>query len=206
MWTDVVVVLISSITTIAAIILGNYLKTRKQKKDIVTNCIQRDVVIYEILNDLREKFKFSRVIVALFHNGSKYYNGEAAQKFSVVYETVAPGIDPATKSMQNIPISIMTYGLKHVAKLGYFFTDDVNTIPDEHYKNLLKSYKETKHYSYKIEDEVGWTGILYCDYTEDNDHECLSDVCAEYIRVQAERLSTLLKLTNKLYGLPVRSE
>jgi hypothetical protein len=201
MWTEVLVALISSITTLAALFITNYLKHRNTKKDNITHRIQRDVVVYEILNNIKAKFKFSRVVIILFHNGSKYFSGEPIQKASVVFETVSPGIDPIGKSMQDIPVSTMTVALKAIANDGWFLVDDINSITDEHYKNLMRSYNETHHYSYKIEDVDGWIGILICDYTSDNPQPALSKECVEYIRVQAGRLATLLKLTNKIYGV-----
>ncbi|HNW88200.1 MAG TPA: hypothetical protein PKN48_00925 [Bacteroidales bacterium] len=201
MWTEVIVALISSITTLAALFITNYLKHKNAKKRSLNHRIQRDVVVYEILNSIKTKFKFSRVVIILFHNGSKYFSGEPIQKASVVFETVSPGIDPIGKSMQDIPVSTMTVALKAISSEGWFLIDDIEKIDDEHYKNLMKSYRETQHYSYKIEDVDGWIGILTCDYTVENSQPPLTRECAEYIRLQAGRLATLLKLTNKIYGV-----
>lgn len=198
-WVNIITCLIGVFGTLFGIWLKNYLESKKGNNK-VDRQIQRDVVIYEILNNLRTKFNFSHVLLLLFHNGSKYFNGDPIQKASIVFETTAPGIERVTPSMQDVPLTTMTHALKPLSKDGWFLVNDIEAVEDPHYKNLMRSYRETKHYSFKIEDPDGWVGILTCDYTTDNDHPALTDACAEYIRVQSGRLTNLLKLTNKNYG------
>jgi hypothetical protein len=208
---NIVIAVLSSLTTLLTLFLTNYFKNKKSNiNSLSEHRIQRDVVIYEIINSLKNKFKFSRVLIILFHNGSKYYNGESIQKASVVYETIEPGVTPTGTTMRDIPVTTMTSSLKELSKTGKYLVWNVDDISDEHYRNLMKSYKETKHFSFKLEDETGWIGVLTCDYTTDSlasatsATSCFDSTCVDYIEVQAKRLSLLLKLTNKTYGLPNR--
>lgn len=150
----------------------------------------------------------------MFHNGSKYFSGEAMQKSSVVFETMSPGIDSVSPSMRDIPVSTMTYLLLQLDKKGRFIAHDVEdpkVIGDNHYRDLLLSYKEKRHYAFKIEDDNGWIGVLTCAYVvsdadnnvseADNNIPILSNACIEYIDVQCGRLATLLKLSNKKYAV-----
>lgn len=199
-WADIIVALISAAATLGGVWLSNIFKAKKHGSNILPKHIQRDTVIYEVISSLREKFHFSRVVVILFHNGSKYYHGEPMQKASVAFETLFPGVEPLAKSMQDVPVSTMTYSLKILSETGRFIVHDVSKLDNPNYRNLMLSYNETQHYAFKVEDENGWVGVLVCDYTN-NEHAPLNDQCAEYIKIQAGRLATLLKLSNKSYKL-----
>ncbi len=204
-WKEIIIALISASATLGAVWLTYFLNARaaknKNNQDEMSNRIKRDFVVYKILNDIKKKFIFSRVIVIQFHNGSKYYTGEAIQKASVAFETLSPGVAPLSKNMQNIPLSTMTTSLRPISEDGIFKVDDIEELEEGHYKFLMEAYNEVGHFSFKIEDDTGWIGVLVCSYTKDNPRQHLTDACLEFLRVQAARVGGILRLTNKSYTI-----
>jgi hypothetical protein len=199
-WVEITVALISAATTLGAVLLSSYLKnkiTHNRERNVKTR-IRRDTEVYQILNDIRKKFNFSRVSIIQFHNGTKYYTGESIQKASVSFETVSPGVKPMANSMQDVPLGTMTYSLYKLAMDGKLCIPDVNNCEDERYANLMRAYDEISHYSFKIEDDSGWIGVLSADHTMTQPD--LSEACCEWMKIQASRLSILLSLHNRSHA------
>jgi len=192
---DILVALIASATTLLGIYLRNLLEKKKVKQTRVTVAVGRDLLVYELLNDLRDKFCFSRVIVMLFHNGSKYYNGEDIQKESAAYETVTPGVPVMARGLLDVPISADNYLLSKLHESGVFRMDSIEDISDEAYRDLIQSYKITGMYSFKLVDKIGWFGFLMCSYNNflgEKMHPILTDACIANCQLQAKRLSSML--------------
>ena len=199
-WIELIVALITSLTTLGAVWLAYYLKNRKHVS--VEDTVRRDTVIYQILSDIRRRFNFGRVGISLFHNGSNYYTGAPMQKASISFETLAPGITPIGPSMKDIPIGNMSFSMSQIADNGSFCVDNIEECEDEHYRNLMAAYDEVSHYAFKISDNGNWVGVLIADYCESQEGtEPISAASCEYLSVQASRLATLLSLSNKGYNI-----
>jgi hypothetical protein len=130
------------------------------------------------IENIREEFNSDRVWVTQFHNGGNFYpTGKSMAKFSIIYETVKPGISSVQSNFHNIPVNlfsksinellindsieiadykddtIATFGLKYIAeetgcKSGYLFA--IKTIDDKFIGTLGLDYTKRKT---KLDDE-----------------------------------------------------
>ena len=130
--------------------------------ELVTNKIEH----------IKEEFNADRVWITQFHNGGNFYpTGKSMAKFSIMYETVHPGVASVQTNFHNIPVnlfsksinqllsndvieipdykdeSIATYGLKYIAedtncKSGYLFA--IKTIDDKFIGTLGLDYTKRK--------------------------------------------------------------
>ena len=199
---EIITAIIASLTTIVVTFLTYLLKLRYDNKKKVTTTedrIRRDNILYSIISELKSRFGFDRVLIYMFHNGSSYYTGETMQKVSVGFEATAANICPIAHTLQNIPAGIFNRLLNYLLNNLLVSITDTNQEQDDHFRNFLRSYDIGSYYAVRIEDDRGWNGILSCEYHNSRQHEPLPEEDVEYIRIQAARISTLLKLTNKYY-------
>jgi hypothetical protein len=78
-------------------------KNAKEKEEnIEESDIEEMIQVQEWLDGLREKHQFDRASIFQFHNGGKYFQGRSMKKFSMTYESVAPGYEKTKRDHQNI--------------------------------------------------------------------------------------------------------
>ena len=78
---------------IMIILLKNYLNRNKKKPDMVTETLRVSELITTKIEHMKDEFHADRVWVTQFHNGGNFYpTGKSMAKFSVMYETVNPGV------------------------------------------------------------------------------------------------------------------
>ena len=71
------------------------------------------------------EFDADRVWVTQFHNGGNFYpTGKSMAKFSIMYETVNPGISSVQSNFHNIPVNLFSKSINEL------LTNDVIEIPD----------------------------------------------------------------------------
>ena len=159
-WVELTIAFITGILgPLSVIFLKNFLDKRKQKPDMVTDTLRVSELINSRIEHIKDEFNADRVWVTQFHNGGNFYpTGKSMAKFSIIYETVGPGISSVQSNFYNIPVnlfsksinqlyrndvieipdykdeSIATYGLKYIAedtgcKSGYLFA--IKTIDDK---------------------------------------------------------------------------
>jgi len=173
MSTEVVVAFITGVLgPISLLYVKNLLDKRKTKPDMVTEALKVSELITSKIDHIKEEFKVDRVWVTQFHNGGHFYpTGKSMAKFSVIYESVNPGVSSIQTNFQNIPVNlfsrsinqllendiieipdykdetIATYGLKYVAeesncKSGYLFS--IKTIDDKFIGTLGLDFTKRK--------------------------------------------------------------
>ena len=168
-------IVIAFITGVIGPILVLYIKSRlekKEKPDMVKETLRVAELVTNKIDHIKEEFNADRVWVTQFHNGGNFYpTGKSMAKFSVMYETVNPGISSIQTNFHNIPVnlfsksinqllnndvieipdykdeSIATYGLKYIAedtncKSGYLFA--IKTIDDKFIGTLGVDYTKRK--------------------------------------------------------------
>jgi hypothetical protein len=168
-------IIIAFITGVIGPILVIYFKeklTKKEKPDMVKETLRVAELITNKIDHIKDEFNADRVWVTQFHNGGNFYpTGKSMAKFSVMYETVNPGISSIQTNFHNIPVnlfsksinqllnndvieipdykdeSIATYGLKYIAedtncKSGYLFA--IKTIDDKFIGTLGVDYTKRK--------------------------------------------------------------
>jgi len=168
-------VVIAFITGVVGPILLIYVKSRlnkKEKPDMVRETLRVSELVTHKIEQIKEEFKPDRVWITQFHNGGNFYpTGKSMAKFSIMYETVHPGVPSVQSNFHNIPVNlfsksinellsndiieisdykdetIATFGLKYIAedtgcKSGYLFA--IKTIDDKFIGTLGLDYTKRK--------------------------------------------------------------
>jgi hypothetical protein len=175
-------IVVAFITGVIGPILVMYIKhsleKKKEKPDMVMETLRVSELVNAKIENIREEFNSDRVWVTQFHNGGNFYpTGKSMAKFSIIYETVKPGISSVQSNFHNIPVNlfsksinellindsieiadykddtIATFGLKYIAeetgcKSGYLFA--IKTIDDKFIGTLGLDYTKRKT---KLDDE-----------------------------------------------------
>ena len=168
-------IIVAFITGVIGPILVVYIKNklnRKVKPDMVRETLRVSELVTHKIENIKEEFKADRVWITQFHNGGNFYpTGKSMAKFSIMYETVNPGISSVQSNFHNIPVNlfpksinqllnndvieisdfkdetIATFGLKYIAedtgcKSGYLFA--IKTIDDKFIGCLGLDYTKRK--------------------------------------------------------------
>lgn len=104
----VIAAIISGIVgPVLVLFVKQYLDDKKSEKEDLINesDLGEMVTVLEFIEEIRETYKFDRVSICQFHNGGKFLNGRSMKKFSMTYETVAPGIEKIKRKYQNVLVS-----------------------------------------------------------------------------------------------------
>jgi hypothetical protein len=156
---------------IAVIFIKNKLE-KKPKADMVMDTLRVSELVNTKIEHIKEEFNADRVWVTQFHNGGNFYpTGKSMAKFSIIYETVNPGVQSVQTNFHNIPVNLFsksinellindiieipdykddtvaTFGLKYIAedtgcKSGYLFA--IKTIDDRFIGTLGLDYTKRK--------------------------------------------------------------
>jgi hypothetical protein len=157
---------------ISVLYFKTILDKRKKKPDMVQETLKVSELINQKIEHIKDEFNADRVWVTQFHNGGNFYpTGKSMAKFSIMYETVHPGVVSVQGNFHNIPVNlfsksinqllqndvieipdfkddtIATYGLKYIAeesgcKSGYLFA--IKTIDDKFIGTLGLDYTKRK--------------------------------------------------------------
>jgi hypothetical protein len=172
-WIELGIAFITGILgPLSVIFVKNYLDKRKKKPDMVRETLHVSELVNQKIEHIKDEFNADRVWVTQFHNGGNFYpTGKSMAKFSVIYESVHPGVPSIQTNFYNIPVNlfsksinellvndvieisdykddtIATFGLKYVAeesgcKSGYLFA--IKTIDDKFIGTLGLDYTKRK--------------------------------------------------------------
>jgi hypothetical protein len=176
----IVIAFISGVVgPIGVLYLKHLLDKRKVKPDMVKDTLRVSELVTTKIEHIKDEFKADRVWITQFHNGGNFYpTGKSMAKFSIMYETVNPGISSVQSNFHNIPVNlfsksinelltnesieisdfkdetIATFGLKYIAedtgcKSGYLFA--IKTIDDKFIGCLGLDYTKRKT---KLDDDA----------------------------------------------------
>jgi hypothetical protein len=168
-------IIIAFITGVLGPILIVYIKSKlekKEKPDMVKETLRVAEMVTNKIEHIKEEFKADRVWITQLHNGGNFYpTGKSMAKFSIMYETVHPGVASVQSNFHNIPVNLFsksinqllsndvieipdfkdetvaTYGLKYIAedtgsKSGYLFA--IKTIDDKFIGTLGLDFTKRK--------------------------------------------------------------
>jgi hypothetical protein len=152
--------------------IKHLLDKKKVKPDMVKETLRVSELVTTKIEHIKDEFDADRVWITQFHNGGNFYpTGKSMAKFSIMYETVHPGVTSVQSNFHNIPVnlfsksinellsndvieisdykddSIATFGLKYIAedtncKSGYLFA--IKTIDDKFIGTLGLDYTKRK--------------------------------------------------------------
>lgn len=157
---------------ISLLYIKHLLDKKKVKPDMVKETLRVSELITAKIEHIKDEFDADRVWITQFHNGGNFYpTGKSMAKFSIMYETVHPGVTSVQSNFHNIPVnlfsksinellandvieipdfkdeSIATFGLKYIAedtncKSGYLFA--IKSIDDRFIGTLGLDYTKRK--------------------------------------------------------------
>jgi hypothetical protein len=157
---------------ISILFIKNYFDKKKKKPDMVRETLKVSELVNQKIEHIKDEFNADRVWITQFHNGGNFYpTGKSMAKFSIIYETVHPGVTSVQTNFYNIPVNlfsksinellindvieipdykdetIATFGLKYIAedsgcKSGYLFA--IKTIDDKFIGTLGLDYTKKK--------------------------------------------------------------
>jgi hypothetical protein len=91
---------------VSVLFIKNLMDKRKKKPDMVKETLRVSELVNHKIDHIREEFHADRVWVTQFHNGGNFYpTGKSIAKFSIMYETVNPGISSVQTNFHNIPVN-----------------------------------------------------------------------------------------------------
>jgi hypothetical protein len=126
--TTVGTILVALITVVVKTKLDYRLAQSKKKVDEAIN--ETDafemLAIQEWLNNFRTNYDFERASIFQFHNGGKFFHGKSMKKFSMTYESVAPGYEKLKRVQQNILTSEYPQWVTRMLSDKCFLTDTQN--------------------------------------------------------------------------------
>jgi hypothetical protein len=173
-WVELAIAFVTGVIgPIGVIYIKNKLEQNKKKPDMVKDTLRVSELVNQKIEHIKEEFNADRVWITQFHNGGNFYpTGKSMAKFSIMYETVHPGVASVQGNFHNIPVnlfsksinellqndvieipdykdeSVATFGLKYIAedtgcKSGYLFA--IKTIDDRFIGTLGLEYTKRKH-------------------------------------------------------------
>jgi hypothetical protein len=110
---------------ISILLIKNYFDKKKKKPDMVRETLKVSELVNQKIEHIKEEFNVDRVWVTQFHNGGNFYpTGKSMAKFSIIYETVHPGVSSVQSNFHNIPVNLFSKSINEL------LVNDVIEIPD----------------------------------------------------------------------------
>ena len=195
---DLTVAIVSSIfTAIVGPIAVHLVKERiekSKKKDALREALQKNALVNNKIDGIKEQIKADRVWVMQFHNGGTFYpTGKSIQKFSMFYETVSLHTFSIQSSFQNIPVSLFSKSINHLLE------DDIIIIPDFKDKeintyglsNIAEENECKSAYLFAVKTIEGkFVGTLGIEYTKKKTTLTAEDI--NHLLVEATTLGSEL--------------
>jgi hypothetical protein len=125
-WAEIVIAFITGVFgPISIIFIKNWLDKNKKKPDMVQETLRVSELVTNKLEHIKEEFNADRVWITQFHNGGNFYpTGKSMAKFSIMYETVHPGVSSIQGNFHNIPVNLFSKSINEL------FNNDIIEIPD----------------------------------------------------------------------------
>lgn len=124
-------VIVAFITGVLGPLLVLYIKSVLDKKtpnDMVRDTLRVSELVTTKIEQIKDEFDSDRVWITQFHNGGSFYpTGKSMAKFSIIYESVAPGATSIQSNFHNIPVNLFSKSINHLLE------NDLIEVPD--YKN-----------------------------------------------------------------------
>jgi hypothetical protein len=169
---------IAVITTLIGPVVVEYVKTKlsKDPKDPIRRELEYSSIINDELESIREMLDADRCWVTMYHNGGHFLHGKKSmQKFSVMFETSAPGVSGIGMIFNNIPVSLFSRATEEIIKNKHIYIKDYEdpTVATFGLKSGAEATGTRSSYSIGLfdlitEESIGTIGIDYLDVTKLN--------------------------------------
>jgi len=121
-------ILVAVITALVGPAGLEFVKAKLSKpasKDIVRDDIERNLVIFDEISEIRDMVDGDRIWISQFHNGGHFlHTNKSIQKFSITYEDVKPGIGSIIHLFTDIPLSLYSRSMNHIMENKHLWISD----------------------------------------------------------------------------------
>ena len=121
-------VLVAVITALIGPAVLEYIKVKLSKpisKDIVKDDIERNLVIFDEIPEIRDMLDADRIWISQFHNGGHFlHTNKSIQKFSITYEDVKPGVSSIIHLFTDIPLSLYSRSMNYIMENKHLWISD----------------------------------------------------------------------------------
>jgi len=121
-------ILVAVITALVGPAGLEYVKAKLSKptsKDIVKDDIERNLVIFDEISEIRDMVDGDRIWISQFHNGGHFlHTNKSIQKFSITYEDVKPGVSSIIHLFTDIPLSLYSRSMNHIMENKHLWVSD----------------------------------------------------------------------------------
>ena len=121
-------VLVAVITALIGPAVLEYIKVKLSKpisKDIVKDDIERNLVIFDEISEIRDMVDGDRIWISQFHNGGHFlHTNKSIQKFSITYEDVKPGVSSIIHLFTDIPLSLYSRSMNYIMENKHLWIPD----------------------------------------------------------------------------------
>lgn len=99
----------------------------KKVVDPIKEELEYSFVIDEQLEEIRLLFNSDRCWISMYHNGGHYLHSKRSmQKFSIMFESLGPGVSSVSTLFNNIPVSLFTSSTKELLLNKHIYITDFN--------------------------------------------------------------------------------
>ena len=169
-------VIIAVITTLIGPVIVEYVKSKLASTpvDPIKKELEYSCIINEELESIRDEMDADRCWITMFHNGGHYLHGnKSVQKFSVMFETSAPGVAGVGMIFNNIPVSLFSKSVDEMMRSKHIYISDYSdsTVATFGLKEAATASGTRSSYSVGLFDIItdqciGTIGIDYLDKTK----------------------------------------
>ena len=169
-------VIVAAITTLIGPVILEYVKaklSKESKVDPIKRELEYSCVIAEELEEIRTMLKADRCWVSMFHNGGHYlHSNKSMQKFSIMFESSAPGVAGVGMLFNNIPVSLFSKSIEEIIKNKHIYISDYSdpTVSTFGLKAAAEASGTSSSYSVGLLDIMTdqCIGTLGIDYLKKN--------------------------------------
>jgi hypothetical protein len=120
-------ILIAIISTLIGPAVLEYVKVKISKKpeDPIKKELEYSIIINDELESIREELESDRCWISMYHNGGHYlHSKKSMQKFSIMFESSAPGVAGVGMIFNNIPVSLFSRAIEEIVKNKHIYISD----------------------------------------------------------------------------------
>lgn len=153
-----------------------------------------DTQIKDQLDEIKDVLDADRSWIVEFHD--KQDGGQSSvedlKKFSMVYESVSPGVSEEKKNFENLLVSFFIETFKKIIREKELYYEDVSEVENNEIREMFKQKGNTSMYMFAMEtiDDI-LVGILGVDYTKKRKR--LTEREKLYLKKQAYSLAGYLQ-------------
>lgn len=195
MSTSVIVAFITGVLgPILLLLIKNKLDKKSEKPDMVLDTLKVSELILTKLDKIKDELKSDRVWLAQFHNGGNFYpTGKSMAKFSIIYESVGPGISSIQSNFHNIPVNLFSRSINQLLENDVIEISDFKdeTVATYGLKYIAEDTGCKSSYLFAIKTIDGkFIGMLGLDYTKRKTK--LDDEAINHLSIDATSIGGVL--------------